>query len=351
MGTTIKRTSLVLMLAILTMIASQAAEACSRILYETGTGTYIVGRGMDWNDPTAKTSIWVFPKGMARDGGSGPNPIKWTAKYGSVVASFYDAATVDGMSETGLVGNVLYLAESDYGDPGNTGKPTISIGAWLQYFLDRYATVREAVEAMQDPPFVVVAPLLPNGRAASAHLSISDPSGDSAVFEYLDGKLVIHHGPEYRVMTNSPTYDQQLALNAYWDLIGGNNFLPGTISAADRFVRLSYNLKSSPKYEDQKMAVASVFSQMRTIGVPLGMEDPNHPNISATLWRAVSDHGAKRYYFETAIKPAVFWVDLDKVDLKPGAPVKTFDVNGPKVLFGEVSGEFVPAAPFKWLGE
>jgi len=99
------------------------------------------------------------------------------------------------------------------------------------------------------------------------------------------------------------------------------------------------------------MAVASVFSQMRTIGVPLGMEDPNHPNISATLWRAVSDHGAKRYYFETAIKPAVFWVDLDKVDLKPGAPVKTFDVNGPKVLFGEVSGEFVPAAPFKWLGE
>jgi len=351
MGTTIKRTSLVLMLAFLTMIASQAAEACSRILYETGTGTYIVGRGMDWNDPTAKTSIWVFPKGMARDGGSGPNPIKWTAKYGSVVASFYDAATVDGMSETGLVGNVLYLAESDYGDPGNTGKPTISIGAWLQYFLDRYAAVREAVVAMQDPPLVVVAPLLPNGRAASAHLSISDPSGDSAVFEYLDGKLVIHHGPEYRVMTNSPTYDQQLALNAYWDLIGGNNFLPGTISAADRFVRLSYNLKSSPKYEDRQMAVASVFSQMRTIGVPLGMEDPNHPNISATLWRAVSDHGAKRYYFETAIKPAVFWVDLDKVDLKPGAPVKTFDVNGPKVLFGEVSGEFVPAAPFKWLGE
>jgi len=201
------------------------------------------------------------------------------------------------------------------------------------------------------PPFVVVAPLLPNGRATSAHLSISDPSGDSAVFEYLDGKLVIHHGPEYRVMTNSPTYDQQLALNAYWDLIGGNNFLPGTISAADRFVRLSYNLKSSPKYEDQKMAVASVFSQMRAIGVPLGMEDPNHPNISATLWRAVSDHGAKRYYFETAIKPAVFWVDLDRVDLKPGAPVKTIDVNGPKVLFGEVSGEFVPAAPFKWLGE
>jgi penicillin V acylase-like amidase (Ntn superfamily) len=30
-----------------------------------------------------------------------------------------------------------------------------------------------------------------------------------------DGKLVIHHGKQYTVMTNSPTFDQQLALNAY----------------------------------------------------------------------------------------------------------------------------------------
>ena len=61
---------------------------CSRIKYETGTGSYITGRGMDWNDPTAQTDLWVFPKGLERNGGVGKNPIKWTAKYGSVVASF-----------------------------------------------------------------------------------------------------------------------------------------------------------------------------------------------------------------------------------------------------------------------
>jgi penicillin V acylase-like amidase (Ntn superfamily) len=275
--------SLVLSAPLLLLPVGQAAQACSRILYETGTGTYIVGRGMDWNDPTAKTSLWIFPEGMKRDGGIGRSPVEWTSKYGSLAASFYDAATVDGMNEAGLVGNVLYLAESDYGDPDKSGKPTISIGAWLQYFLDRYATVGEAIEAMQDPPFAVVAPMLPNGRAASAHLSISDPSGDSAIFEYLGGELVIHHGPECRVMTNSPIYEQQIALNTYWDLVGGNNMLPGTISAADRFVRLSYNLKASPKFKDRRMAVAAVFSQMRAIGVPLGMSDPAHPNISSTL--------------------------------------------------------------------
>lgn len=323
---------------------------CSRIEYETGTGTFITGRGMDWNDPTAKTRLWSFPKGMSKDGGTGADPLVWNSQYGSVVASFYDAGSADGMNEAGLVANLLYLAESDFGDAAVAGKPTISLGAWAQYFLDTFATVAEAVDAMQDPPFTVIAPVLPNGRAATMHLCLSDPTGDSAIIEYLDGEPVIHHGPEFRVMTNSPIYEQQLALNAYWDLIGGDNMLPGTISAADRFVRLSYNLKASPKFEDREMAVAAVFSQMRAIGVPLGMADPDHPNISATLWRAVSDHDARRYYFESTIKPAVFWIDIDNVDLTPGASPMMVDVNGPKALAGEISGELEAAEPFKWLG-
>jgi penicillin V acylase-like amidase (Ntn superfamily) len=91
--------------------------------------------------------------------------------------------------------------------------------------------------------------------------------------------------------------------------------LPGTINAADRFARVSYFLKVSPKYEDRNMAIASVFSQMRAIGVPLGMADPDHPNISAMLWRTVYDHDSRRCYFESTVKPAAFWVDLSNFDL------------------------------------
>jgi penicillin V acylase-like amidase (Ntn superfamily) len=332
-----------------TLAAAPAADACSRLLYETGTGTYVVARSMDWNDPSAKTSLWVFPQGLQRDGGTETNPLKWTSKYGSVIATLYDVATVDGINEKGLVGNVLYLAESDYGDAAKTGKPTISIGAWLQFFLDNYASVQEAVDAMQDAPFTVVAPVLPNGRPASGHLSISDSSGDSAIFEYLDGKLVIHHGPQYRVMTNSPTYDQQLALDTYWKLIGGDKFLPGTISAPDRFARLSYNLNASPKFKDRTLSVASAFSQIRAISVPLGMSDPKRPNISSTLWRTVADDDAKRYYFESAVFPAVFWVDLAKVDLESGASPMMLAVDPDRLLAGEVSSQFKKAEPFAWL--
>ena len=332
-----------------TLGAATAADACSRLLYETGTRSFIVARSMDWSDTSAKTSLWVFPQGMQRDGGLGENPFKWNSKYGSVIATLYDAATVDGINEKGLVGNVLYLAEADYGDAAETGKPSLSIGAWLQFFLDNYANVEDAVEAMQEAPFTIVAPVLPNGRPASGHLSISDSSGDSAIFEYLEGKLVIHHGSEYRVMTNSPTYDQQLALNTYWELIGGDKFLPGTVSAADRFARLSYNLKASPKYKDPKLAMASAFSQIRAMSVPLGMNDPEHPNIASTLWRTVADDGAKRYFFESAVFPAVFWVDLAEVDMGPDASPMMLAVDPDKPLAGEVSNHFKAAQPFAWL--
>ncbi|NWK73595.1 linear amide C-N hydrolase [Acinetobacter sp. SwsAc6] len=59
------------------------------------------------------------------------------------------------------------------------------------------------------------------------HLSLSDATGDSAIIEYLAGKQVIHHDASYQVMTNSPIFDQQLALNQYWKQIGGTTFFTG----------------------------------------------------------------------------------------------------------------------------
>lgn len=323
--------------------------ACTRVLYETGTGTYITGRSMDWSDRGMPTDLWVFPRGMDRHGGAGDGSITWTSKYGSVIAAIYEAVTSDGVNEAGLAGNLLYLAESDYGRAGERGKPTISVGAWLQYMLDNYASVADAVEAMEPDPVTVVSADAPNGRPASVHISLSDRGGDSAIFEFVGGRLVIHHSREHTVMTNSPIYEQQLAINAYWELIGGTNFLPGTISAADRFVRASYHLKNSPKFSDRREAVAAVFSQMRAVSVPLGMSDPEKPNISSTLWRTVIDHDAGRYYFDSVLSPSVIWVDLDQLALHPGAKPMTLRLATRRIIGGDVSAMLQPADPFRFL--
>ena len=161
----------------------------------------------------------------------------------------------------GVTANLLYLAESNYPTPAaNDARKPISVSAWLQYALDNYATVQEAVTALRAEPLYVVAVATPDGRAGSVHLALSDPTGDSAIFEYVGGKLVIHHGREYQVMTNSPIYDQQLALAAYWQQIGGTVMLPGTNQAADRFTRASFYINAIPKTSKATEAVASVFS-------------------------------------------------------------------------------------------
>lgn len=339
-------------------LAITAADACTRAVYHGSDNTIITGRSMDWNDFT-QTNLWVLPRGVKRSGQAGANSAEWVAKYGSVVASMYGIASVDGMNEKGLVMNMLYLAESDYGKPSATNK-SLSISLWGQYALDNFATVAEAVTAMQGKPFYISSFTLPNGRPATAHLSLSDSSGDSAIFEYIDGKLTVHHGAQYTVMTNSPIYSKQLALNEYWEEIGGTVFLPGTARAADRFARAQFYITALPKTVDQNIikgvpgqkyanqAIASVLSVIRAVSVPIGITTPNEPNIATTLWRTVADQKNLAYFYDSATMPNTFWVAFDKLNFKEGAPVMKLSLDQGEVYSGETSGEFKPAEPFKF---
>lgn len=333
-------------------------RACTRVLYTGEESTVIAGRSMDWSEDMG-TNLWLFPRGMEKNGSAGPASIRWTSKYGSVAASIYEAATVDGINEKGLVANVLYLAESDYGSVGD--HPTLSISMWAQYVLDNFQTVAEAVDVLSREPFRIVAPMLPNGVPAQGHLAISDPSGDSAVFEYVAGKLTIHHGREYTVMTNSPIYSQQLALNTYWQNIGGTVFLPGTNRAADRFARASFSVGAVPKkvapgyitaVPDRQFnlqAVASVLSIMRAVSVPLGITTPDAPNIASTIWRTAADQKNLIYYFDSATTPNTFWVKLSDLSFVEGSTPQRLEVAGGRIHSGNAAKLFAPQKPFAWL--
>jgi choloylglycine hydrolase len=325
------------------------AQACTRAVYLGPQGTIITVRSMDWMADLG-SNLWAFPRGMKREGAAGPTSIRWTSKYGSVVASAFEAATADGMNEKGLVANLLYLAESEYvqPSPGDRRLP-MSISAWTQYILDNYAMVAEAVSDLRKEPFYVIPVMSPDGHAGTVHLAISDSTGDSAIFEYVGGNLVIHHGRQFQVMTNSPVYDQQLALNEYWKQIGGTTMLPGTNRAADRFVRASFYINAIPKTADNNEAVASAFSVIRNVSVPLGISTPGQPNISSTIWRTVSDHKNRRYFFESARSPSVFWVNLADMDFAAGKPTKKLTLTGGAIFAGNAAAQFKPAEPFMFL--
>lgn len=332
------------------MVAAEMAAACTRVVY-LGDNDVITARSMDWKQETG-TDLWILPSKVKRTGLAGPKSIQWTSKYGSVVATGYDVATTDGVNEKGLAANLLWLVESDYPDVKTNKKPPLSISLWAQYVLDNYATVDEAVKALEKEPFIVVTDVVPGDkRLTTLHLSISDASGDSAIIEYIGGKQVIHHSREYQVMTNSPTFDQQLALNTYWQKIGGTVMLPGTNRASDRFARASFYIDAIPKNASHEHSLASVFGVIRNVSVPFGLNTAEEPNISSTRWRTVVDHKRGLYFFESAVSPNTFWVDLKDINFNNGQTRKLeLGPDQAKVYAGKANASFKTAKPFEFLG-
>lgn len=333
------------------LIGVSVAEACTRALYVGPEERVLTGRSMDWKLPMT-SNLWVFPRGMERDGVAGPRSAEWTSIYGSVVVTGYDIATADGMNEEGLVANLLWEVEATYPeDDGET--PRVSLSVFPQYLLDQFPTVAEAVKDLRENPIEVAGgevPVGPPGRAATVHVSLSDATGDSAVIEFVEGEMTIWHDRSYQIMTNEPTYDRQLAILEYWQNVNPREFLPGTVRASDRFVRAHFYINAVTQSADPRIAAASVFSVIRQASVPWGISVADAPNLSTTRWRVVADHKDRRYYLESVISPSVFWVDLDHLDFSQGSDVVKLDlgVDMERVLSGDVSGAFEPAAPFSF---
>ncbi|MFT4040076.1 MAG: linear amide C-N hydrolase [Thermomicrobiales bacterium] len=328
---------------------------CSRITYLGPDDIVMTGRSLDWTVPM-QTSFYVMPAGLEQHGAAGPDSITWTSQYGSLVIVGYDGVSVDGLNEHGLLVNKLYLAEADYGAPVATGdRPLLSVAGWGQYVLDHYRNVDEVVAGLREEPFRLVALTTPDGNPAVVHMSVTDPTGDTAIFEYVGGKLNIYHSREYQVMTNSPAFNEQLALTAYWQEIG-DTMLPGTGRAADRFVRGSYYLHTIPVTGDYTKAAAATLSIIRNMSVPLGVESTERPNDASTRWRIVADLKNRMYFFESAESPYMFWLDAKPLDYSVGAQVlrlgltvdSTLIVDG-EYFFGLANGLLRPEAPYAFL--
>lgn len=335
-----------IILFIVSFFTSDKLNACTRILYKGPNKTNITARSMDWKTEIP-ANMWLFPSGIKRDGLCGAPSVIWESKFGSLITSSWDIASTDGMNEKGLVGNLLWLVESEYPLDEQKNKPCIAVSLWLQYVLDMFSNVKEVVEALKDENFIIKSSTIPGTEIfASVHLSVSDNSGDSAIFEYIDGKLIVHHDSSYQVMTNSPIFEKQIAINEYWKSIPGTIMLPGTNRASDRFVRSSYYIKAIPQTDDSRTALASVFSVIRNASVPFGISSETEPNISSTRWRTVSDHKNLTYYFENILNPNVIWVDLKKLDFGKGAKIKKLKLENGENYFAESSANFTESKPF-----
>ncbi len=327
------------------MLSVSSAYACSRVVWTTDSYGVFTARTVDW-DHSFDDVLYVNPRGIEMRGAPEGNTAEWTSKYGSVTTSIlpyirnhgYELGDgeIEGINEKGLGAHLLYLEEAQYEEPNS--RLAVTSFRWVRYVLDNFATVEEAVAGMEN---IRIEGNTMGGEELGTHLAIEDATGDSAIFEILKGKLVVHHGKEFNVMTNDPNYDWQIThLNDYIGF-GGQKGLPGGIEGSDRFVRLAYFSQYMPQPENNGQAVAYMFSLIRNVAVPFGAPYRGRTDAATypTWWASVTDLENRVFYFNWVKNPNIVWVDLNQIDFSEGSGIRVADPKDPARV-GDISRSF-----------
>lgn len=320
----------------LLLISNLKLDACSRIFWNKGINK-ISARTVDLY-VNEKPTFTILPRGIKKIGGVEHNPAEWISKYGSVVITAFDGKAVsEGMNEKGLCVHLLYLYGTHY--EKRDDRPGVANILWAEYILDHFTSVNEALSALKTFQIVSIGVA---GREWPLHACLEDSTGDSAIIEYVDGKIVVHHGPQYTVMTNEPPYDIQIKNLQNYKYFGGKLPLPGDIDPMSRFVRCSAFLETLTQSNNLEEAIGYLFGVIRTVQVPFGAKDTSNivsEDTWPTRWVSVCDVTNLVYYFNSTSAPNLIWVDLKSLDFSLSQPVKSINPHNP-ALIGNVSNKF-----------
>lgn len=320
-------------------------EACSRIEYVGKDSLIVIGRSLDWKTPIP-TNLYVYPRGMKKVSSDQPNHISWTSRYGAVYAVSYDGGIAEGMNEKGLCINGLFCKGTIYENSAPDNRPFLSLSLIVAWLLDQYATTPEVVEVIKKRDFVIQGATFDGGTASTLHWGVTDAQGRSAIIEFDNGEVKVYDPGDVRVMTNDPQWPDMLAIINYWDKIGGSHMLPGTVSSPDRCVRANFFAHHVEATSDAPLAVAITRSILGNVSVPYTYLIEGEPNVSSTQWKSYSDLRDRVYYFELVTNPGYVYVDLNKCNLREGAPVMKFNTTENQGFIGDISSRLTPSQPF-----
>ena len=251
----------------------------------------------------------------------------WKNKYGYFGRKGFIGDTLsDGMNTEGLSVSALYLPGTIYPSFDEKDKRSVlSIYDTSNYLLAMAKDVPEAMMLLKKHQLVESAMELFSGvflKDIPLHLSIRDAKGNSAVVEYLDGKVVFYQKAQ-NILTNAPNYDWQLNnAKRYQSLKDTNeqenplfenrviNYekiyqvskledsgllgLPGDFTSASRFVRGAVFLDNVSTPSSISEALYQADSILENLTVPLY-------ESSATMWKVIKDLGNRKLYYKDVL--------------------------------------------------
>ena len=246
---------------------------------------------------TSKKS-WVEPQGAS-----------WAARHGSVTFNQFgrDNPTT-GVNEKGLMVSLMWLNGTEY--PPADDRPAIGILEWIQYHLDTNATVAEVVATAGSFRPTSTTPI---------HYLFADASGDTAVIEFLEGKLIVYRRDTMpiKALANS-TYAHSVAAFKTFEETGvlpaeeakTKGPTPG-FGSLDRFVR---GAMLSPAKGDPVAHGFAILSEVQQ---------------GITRWSIIYDLNAGEVHFKTDTNSEIRRFSVAEFDFSCRTPVQVLDLTAP----------------------
>ncbi len=317
-------------------------HACTDFKLTAQDKSVLVARSMEFaTDLKSNLRSSVRGRQYAEVMADGKTGLSWKAQYGYV---FLDGlgidAAIDGMNETGLSFEYLYL-------PGETLYPTVPAGknnqalSYLHFgdwVLSNFKSVDDVKKALANVSiFAEPLPGMPN-MIFPLHASIYDATGKGIVVEFVDGKVNVFDN-EVGMLTNSPTFEWQITnLRNYVNLspwvpnpvsVGGMIFsatgqgsgmkgLPGDVSPPSRFVKMSVLKASAYPAATIQQALNLAQHMINNVDIPVGTvraRSGNAVSSDFTQWVVFKDLTHKVFYYRTYQDTTLHAVALTQLDL------------------------------------
>jgi penicillin V acylase-like amidase (Ntn superfamily) len=291
--------------AALALVLALPASPCTTFVSDGPEGP-LFARNYDFE--FGEALVVVNPRGLARVSAtadlSSPAPARWTSRFGSVTFNQFGVGfPTGGINERGLVVELMWLDGTKY--PAADARPTVTTLEFIQYLLDRSATLDEAMEAARAVRIAGRTPL---------HFLVSDAAGRTATVEFLDGQLVVHRDAALpvRALAND-RYDRSLAaLQSSRPDAGDRSSLARFVRAADR----APSVKSA----------AQAFEVLDSVAQP-----------GATHWQIVYQMAPRTIQWRTSANGAMRTLRLDALsfDCRDGVRLVNADAGR-----GDMRGAF-----------
>jgi choloylglycine hydrolase len=298
----------IICLVILVGLLPLEGNACTTFRLKEKNGNLFFGRNFDFpagqgqihinQRNLQKTSMIIVPE----------KPFTWISRYGSI--SFNQNGRefpYGGMNEPGLVIEQMMHENAESKYPALDDRHGLEELQWIQYQLDVSASVADVIASDKTVriSFTSIAPL---------HFLAADASGNVAVIEYVNGKMVVHTGKDlkYPVLANT-TYDVSLAVKKKLDAAGAKIAPEMSGSQFDRFALAA--------------GMVEAFNPLSGPALEYAFDILNNVSQGGTQWSIVYDLKKKVIHYRTRSNKSIRHMTLNLFDFSCAAARLFVDIE------------------------